>query len=250
MPLKTGTSKKAFGENVRTEMGAGKPQKQALAIAYAKQREAMKRKKMWEGGDVSDDGDHDGMASMYGDSWDEHHELKHHNSSGEPHTNDKLEEEHPMEYMFEGGEVGSSNFKTDPAKKQDKYPMPKQGSLEPEESYSGHQYKQNFPYDARYDQEVEKLAHGGMVEGLLKKKKMMFEGGEVGGSAGHMDQDEDDALHGEFDDHLEDVDYGPEGENPEMIESDKPVRYAHGGKVKAKASHMLAAHLKKKMRGF
>lgn len=38
MPLENGTSKEAFSRNVETEMKAGKPQKQAVAIAYAKQR--------------------------------------------------------------------------------------------------------------------------------------------------------------------------------------------------------------------
>lgn len=38
MPLQSGSSRAAFEHNVRTEIGAGKPQKQAVAIAYAKQR--------------------------------------------------------------------------------------------------------------------------------------------------------------------------------------------------------------------
>ena len=38
MPLKQSSSKKAFRENVRAEMRAGKPQKQALAIAYSVKR--------------------------------------------------------------------------------------------------------------------------------------------------------------------------------------------------------------------
>ena len=38
MPLETGKSKTAFGHNVATEMKAGKPQKQAVAIAYSKAR--------------------------------------------------------------------------------------------------------------------------------------------------------------------------------------------------------------------
>jgi hypothetical protein len=33
MPLKKSKSKKAVSENIRTEMEAGKPQKQAIAIA-------------------------------------------------------------------------------------------------------------------------------------------------------------------------------------------------------------------------
>jgi hypothetical protein len=42
MPLIKSTSKAAFGENVATEMKAGKPQKQAVAIAYSTKREAGK----------------------------------------------------------------------------------------------------------------------------------------------------------------------------------------------------------------
>jgi len=36
MPLKKGSSKKVISSNIRTEMHAGKPQKQAIAIAMSK----------------------------------------------------------------------------------------------------------------------------------------------------------------------------------------------------------------------
>jgi len=37
MPLEKGKSKEAFKKNIETEIKAGKPQKQAVAIAYATQ---------------------------------------------------------------------------------------------------------------------------------------------------------------------------------------------------------------------
>ena len=44
MPLMKSASKKAFKRNVEPEVKAGKPIKQAVAIAYSEKREAMKKK--------------------------------------------------------------------------------------------------------------------------------------------------------------------------------------------------------------
>lgn len=45
MPLRKSTSKAAFKQNIRQEIRAGKPQDQAVAIAYSVKRQAGKRKK-------------------------------------------------------------------------------------------------------------------------------------------------------------------------------------------------------------
>ncbi len=45
MPLKSGKSRKAMSDNIKTEMKAGKPQKQAVAIAYSVKRAAAEKGK-------------------------------------------------------------------------------------------------------------------------------------------------------------------------------------------------------------
>ncbi len=52
MPLMRGRSKEAFEHNVKAEMQAGKPQKQAVAIAYSMQRGKKKKREV-------DTSDHD-----------------------------------------------------------------------------------------------------------------------------------------------------------------------------------------------
>ncbi len=45
MPLNKSGSKSAMSQNIKTEMAAGKPQKQAVAIAYSVQRQAKAAKR-------------------------------------------------------------------------------------------------------------------------------------------------------------------------------------------------------------
>jgi len=45
MPLVKSPSKKAFSTNVRREIAAGKPQKQAVAIAYSVRRSSNRKGK-------------------------------------------------------------------------------------------------------------------------------------------------------------------------------------------------------------
>lgn len=46
MPLRRGTSRRVVSSNIRTEIHAGKPQRQAVAIALSKARESAKRTRL------------------------------------------------------------------------------------------------------------------------------------------------------------------------------------------------------------
>jgi hypothetical protein len=43
MPLRKGSSKKVISANIRSEMRAGKPQKQAIAIAMSKAKKGKRK---------------------------------------------------------------------------------------------------------------------------------------------------------------------------------------------------------------
>lgn len=82
MPLIKSSSKKAFDHNIKAEMHAGKPQKQALAIAYDMKRK--NRKKMAKGGSISASNE---KRPMPNDLYDDSH-MAHQNSGNKAPHND------------------------------------------------------------------------------------------------------------------------------------------------------------------
>lgn len=119
MPLTKSKSPKAFGHNVEAEMHAGKPQKQALAIAYSVKRHA---RKMAKGGMVTPEQhlpkheqDHDGMIEQAKEPMehvrpemtdaDHRPEAKRHMHENDESHNEIMKENH----LAHGGEVVDHN---------------------------------------------------------------------------------------------------------------------------------------------
>lgn len=80
MPLKSGYSQKSISKNIKAEVGSGRPQNQAIAIALSKAQEAKKRAGKWMGGRVAPDHQSDDLKGPLPVRPD---------SSGEPHAEER-----------------------------------------------------------------------------------------------------------------------------------------------------------------
>lgn len=160
MPLKEGKSQKAFEKNIKTEIEAGKPPKQAVAIAYA-----VKRRNQAKGGEVKHveqqdtHCEHCGQKMAYGgmaEGGEVHETEKKAQMIGHPHSE--------VAKLAEGGTV--QNQKLHPS-----HQAPKDPRL----------VKQTNAMRMGHSQsDLAKLAHGGsVVDEIMHGRKKMAEGGEV-----------------------------------------------------------------------
>ncbi len=166
MPLIHSKTPKAFKKNIETEMHAGKPQKQAVAIAYSEQR-AAGRKKMSAGGEMECVG-----SECKGCSSDN--------------------------CYAEGGAVGTTRFDNEKGVHRDL------GTVGGQPGMSAAGYSVRAQKEGRYKQFEHpdpKQTHKRTLEDLqtMKKPNLYAEGGEVTTEPDNLDQvgkeDMDDELH-------------------------------------------------------
>lgn len=140
-------SKKAVGENIETEMEAGKPHKQSIAIALSVQRQAKKKKKMAQGGiaeDINDSkmlGQNRGKKAPGDDSWTDNRSDAHNSASAAPSVPKSVRpdplKEREMDLMnsartkyAQGGMASASPDESDPHTGETKEDMMRRHAME------------------------------------------------------------------------------------------------------------------------
>lgn len=259
MPLMQGKSKASFGHNVETEMHAGKPQKQSLAIAYAVKRKAQK-KKMAEGGEISpeDQGKVSMISRMAPTSNDSVSQLEEKKKTlqsqlgsttsyagGGMVDNEDLNPRHEASHEVENQVLTQMDYSP---YRQDQGPLP-----HPEEP-------EKHVYPAPENMKEHMFAKGGMLEPrhmasmILKKRNHLYKGGQPAGmhdvypqasesnETGDYDMDRDEYLA----DRMGDLEYDKhphswdqyEGDTGDTVPADEyPYKvssdgaYAEGGEV-------------------
>ena len=163
MPLLPG--KKNMGKNIKTEMAAGKPQKQSIAIAYAM---AKKHKKMAMGGDPKDPVEDSRLQSNAlecehcgGPHSNEEHEMDRHDSEGEP-------------MMAEGGQI-TDNWQSSSSANHQTH----DGMVDPQDEYAPeHQGDDVKSNDSAMSESARKLNQHGAHE-MGPDGVWMAEGGQI-----------------------------------------------------------------------
>lgn len=159
MPLIHGKSKKAVGENIKTEMAAGKPHKQSIAIALSVQRGSKKRK-MAKGGHVASD-EAAAMENLHSD----HMPIIPGSTEGDTHPM----HEFTMHKLAEGGPVSP---KEHALHKHVLHKMMSEGHMSPEEH-------------AMHSSKLAMMAEGGiagderMMEDSMKSSSMPIKPGST-----------------------------------------------------------------------
>ena len=136
MPLIKSKSKKAFEQNLKTEIEEGTPMKQSLAIAYALKRKA---KKMADGGQV----EHEAAESDAVERQ-EHQEPQH-------DLVDRQEQSKPLKQLAEGGDIEEDS-------------VDRQEHKAPQKDLVDHS-------DPSKPIIMQKLAKGGVVDRIMAKRK-------------------------------------------------------------------------------
>lgn len=145
-----------MSQNIKTEMAAGKPQKQAIAIAYSVARHG-KPRKMAEGGEVNMDAKSK-SKKLLDDYFHQRLQQDIQAYAGLPKDIDHMDEMEPKM-----GEADPEHFEMSPndmSDEQDEHRMAKGGEAEPEE-----------PMESKEKVQAHRSRMRGLVEAIMAKRK-------------------------------------------------------------------------------
>jgi hypothetical protein len=207
MPLIQGKSPKAFSKNVSGEMAAGKPQKQALAIAYSIKKKNMQKKAM--GGLVGGEDPRAMKEDKYAMGG-----VVQGVMAGRPGMEDKyaqggiveqglLQGKAAIEDRFapesHNEDLSGLEMGEDPrALKEDKYAMG--GEVMNHKLHPGHGNMSEPPQGEMHGMAGEELAHGGMAHHIAKMVMKKLAAGGMYAQGGEIPDDSDQDL---YVDHLD-----------------------------------------------
>ena len=210
-PLIKSPSKKAMSKNIATEMHAGKPQKQSIAIAYSVKRQAAKKPKMMaKGGELRAASDKpsadeklkrstdmlDGHEHEHHGEEDARHEYMalagHEDSEHAEHTLEGHEHEHGAELDARHESLSSDSI--DAAKDEhDEHMLDGHPHSHAAEKRAASKMVNEESEDEMETDMIHKMAHGGSVaEKIRHKAKMMAKGGQVSDNMSENLNEEDD----------------------------------------------------------
>lgn len=218
MPLIKSASKKALSKNIETEMKAGKPKDQSIAIAYATRRQAMKRK-MAKGGEL--------------DARDESMSKNSIDSAKTDRDEDMLDS-HPMSHKAEKRAASS---------------MPKADDSDGMEMDMLHQENQEDSYSK---DGIVRYAEGGelsdsdkldRISAIRRRMKMMAEGGDVA----DLDHNSDEDLNLEDQLSFEAARKHTYYDNDQMEDQPEDSN-EHGRKLSDEDEHDMVSMIRRKMK--
>lgn len=240
MPLIKSKSKQAVGENIKTEMNAGKPQKQAIAIALHTQRQARK-KKYAKGGAVNPTLDQAGPDSIprNAPSHSDHYETvaKHAEHPGYPTSNEypsrSKQKYMDNEHFAEGGQVGSA------AIMKENYAGMRKSSAKP-----GYPTSDEYPTRSKFEYMADHFAEGGSVaDHVMRKRKMYADGGEVECSIEDNNEEQPNSYYPQNEDYA--LEFNP---NESFLDEHQPMDSNEHGREIDSDEHDMISTIRRKMK--
>jgi hypothetical protein len=244
MPLFKGSSNKIMSKNIKTEMNAGKPQKQSIAIAYS--MAGRNKKKMSKGGSISllgEDHEHNDECMAAGGSCYAEGGLVNEDQNGKEILNENRST-HAVDHSWDERDEDASKLASDSMSE----PSSKDSGIELTERdderdllASSRPGSPGAQPKAAYDDD--------MVSRIMNKRKMMAEGGSVDDSEADVSRNANEDYNKEDQMSFDALRKENYSETPGLDMLDQPEdSNEHGDKLSDADAHDLVSTIRRKLK--